>query len=87
VAQIETEKQSAPHNGESKMRIDKYLKNNFLNVDDIKASGPIQGTIACVTEGRFEKLNLIFDDGTQVSCNQCGSHRLHRKREEGFEMV
>jgi hypothetical protein len=77
-AQIETEKQSAPHKRRKQMRIDKYLKNNFLNVDDIKASGPIQGTIACVTEGRFEKLNLIFDDGTQVSCNQTSCKALAR---------
>jgi hypothetical protein len=60
------------------MRIDKYLKNNFLNVEDIKASGPIRGTIAAVTAGRFEKLNLIFDDGTQVSCNQTSCKALAR---------
>jgi len=60
------------------MRIDKYLKHNFLNVDDVKAIGPIQGTIAGVAAGSFEKLNLIFDDGTQVSCNQTSCKALAR---------
>jgi len=51
------------------MDMSKYIGNVFLKVDDIKASGPIRVKITDVSEGRFGKPDLTFDDGTRLSCN------------------
>jgi hypothetical protein len=64
--------------GESEMYIRKYLGNAFLKVDDIKASGPIRVTITDVSEGRFGKPDLTFDDGTRLSCNVTNVRALAR---------
>jgi hypothetical protein len=60
------------------MNMSKYLGNAFLKVDDIKASGPIQVTITDVSEGRFGKPDLTFDDGTRLSCNGTNGRVLAR---------
>jgi hypothetical protein len=56
------------------MDVTKYVGKLFLKVDDIKASGPIRRTITKVSEGSFDKPDLTFDDGTQLSCGKinCG---------------
>jgi hypothetical protein len=60
------------------MDLSKYIGNVFLKVDDIKASGPIQVAITDVTEGRFGKPDLTFDDGTRFSCNSTNVRVLVR---------
>ena len=56
------------------MRMNKFVGKMFLKVDDIKASGPTRKTITEVSEGNFDKADLTFDDGTQLSCGKinCG---------------
>jgi hypothetical protein len=60
------------------MDMRKYLKKVFLKVDDVKASGPIRVTIIEVTEGQFDKPNLTFHDGTQLSLNATNGRVLAR---------
>jgi hypothetical protein len=54
----------------------KYVGNVFLKVDDIKANGPIRVKITDVSEGRFGKPDLRFDDGTQLSLNATNARVL-----------
>jgi hypothetical protein len=51
------------------MDMKKYLGSAFLTVADIKVSGPRRVTITDVSEGRYDKPNLTFDDGTRLGCN------------------
>lgn len=51
------------------MDMSKYVGGLFLKVDDIKASGPIRMRIVDVSEGRFDKPDLTFDDGSKLGCN------------------
>lgn len=60
------------------MDMSKYVGNVFLKVDDIKASGPIRVKITDVSEGRFGKPDLTFDDGTRLSCNTTNGRVLAR---------
>jgi hypothetical protein len=50
----------------------------FLKVEDIKASGPIRRIITKVSEGSFDKPDITFDDGTQLSCNKTNCSVLAR---------
>ena len=60
------------------MDMGKYLGNTFLKVEDIKASGPVRLKIADVAEGRFNKPDLHFDDGTILSLNATNGRTLTR---------
>jgi hypothetical protein len=66
----ETEKQAGLKTRENEMRMEKFVGNMFLKVDDIKASGPIRKTITKVSEGSFDKPDLTFDDGTVLSSSK-----------------
>jgi len=46
----------------------KYLSASFVTLKDV-AEGPLQAVIGRVEEGKYEKLNLIFTDGTALSLN------------------
>src|SRR5262249_57941157 len=64
------EKRNAPQSKwRTKMDMSKYVGGLFLKVDDIKASGPIRMRIVDVSEGRFDKPDLTFDDGSKLGCN------------------
>jgi hypothetical protein len=55
----------------------KFYGSAFLKIGDVKAAGgKISVAIADVQEGRFDKPNLIFDDGTQLSCNATNTRKL-----------
>jgi len=59
------------------MDVSKYLGNNaFLRVGDVKVNGPIRVVIASVTEGKFDKPDLTFDDGTRLSLNVTNTRTL-----------
>jgi hypothetical protein len=60
------------------MDMSKYPGNVFLKVEDIKASGSVQVTITGASEGRFEKPDLTFNDGTQLSLNHTNRRALLR---------
>ena len=49
------------------MDISKYLGRAFLKLADVKVNGPLRKVIASVVEGKFDKPDLVFDDGTQLS--------------------
>jgi hypothetical protein len=77
VAQIETEKH-ARRTEENKMNISEYVGSVFLKADAVKASGPIRVRITDVSAGRFDKLDLTFDDKTRLSLNATNSRILAR---------
>ena len=60
------------------MDMSTYVGNVFLKVEDIKASGPIEVTITDVSEGRYGKPDLTFDDGSRFSLNTTNSRALAR---------
>jgi|SRR5262249_6693852 len=65
------------------MDMSKYVGGLFLKVEDIKANGPVRVRIADVREGKFEKPDLTFDDGTRLSVNATNGRALARAY--GFE--
>jgi hypothetical protein len=44
----------------------------------VKVNGPLRMVIASVVEGKFDKLDLVFDDGTQLSLNVTNTRILAR---------
>jgi hypothetical protein len=60
------------------MDVSKYLGSTFLNVADVKVNGPIRVVIASIVEGKFEKPDLVFDDGTRLSLNVTNTRILAR---------
>lgn len=60
------------------MDITKYLGSAFLRVGDVKVNGPIRMVIESVTEGKFDKPDLTFDDGTRLSLNVTNTRTLAR---------
>ena len=65
------------------MDMSKYIGGLFLKVDDIKVNGSVRVRITDVSEGRFDKPDLTFDDGTRLSCNTTNGRVLTRAY--GFE--
>ena len=51
------------------MDVSRYFGGSFIKVADIKANGPTRVRIVDVSEGRFDKPVLTFDDGTKLSVN------------------
>jgi hypothetical protein len=60
------------------MDVSKYLGNAFLTVGAVKVNEPIRVVIENVTEGKFDKLDLTFDDGTRLSLNVTNTRTLAR---------
>ena len=58
------------------MDMRKYSSAAFLKVGDIQASGPRRVVIVDVTEGKYEKPDLEFDDGTKLSVNATNNRTL-----------
>jgi hypothetical protein len=63
---------------ETTMDITKYLGSAFLKVGDVKVNGPIRLVIASTAEGKFDKLDPAFDDGTRLSLNVTNTRVLAR---------
>jgi hypothetical protein len=78
VAQIETEMQARRTQRKKQMDMSKYMRNVFVKVDDVKASGPIRVRITDVSEGQFGKPDLTFHDRTQLSLNATNGRVLAR---------
>jgi hypothetical protein len=74
---------SAPYEENKMVDMRKYLGKHFLKVDDLKASGSILVRITEVSEGRYDKPDLTFNDGTQLSLNTTNCRIL--AREYGME--
>jgi len=47
----------------------KYLGITFVKLEELGAEGPWQSVISRAEEGKYGKLNLIFEDNTAVSLN------------------
>jgi hypothetical protein len=60
------------------MDVSKYLGNAFLTVGAVKVNGPSRVVIENVTEGKFDKPDLTFDDGTRLSLNVTNTRTLAR---------
>src|SRR6516165_11551232 len=58
------------------MDVSKYLGNAFRRVGDVKVNGTIRVVIANVTEGKFDKPDLTFDDGTRLSLSVTNTRTL-----------
>src|SRR6516225_5457307 len=56
----------------------KFFGVTFAKVADV-AEGPQQKLIAAVEEGKFGKLNLLFDDGTALSLNSTNTRVLSKE--------
>lgn len=78
VAQSETEKQARRKQKEKIMDIKKYIPNVFLKVDHVKASGAIRVKVTGISEGQYDKPNLAFNDGSQLSLNATNCRTLAR---------
>jgi hypothetical protein len=60
------------------MDVSKYLGRAFLTVADVKVNGPLRMVIKSVVEGKFDKPDLVFDDGTQLSISMTNTRILAR---------
>jgi hypothetical protein len=56
----------------------KYIGGLFLKVDDVRATGAMKVKIVAVSEGRYDKPDLTFDDGSKLSCNATNGRALAR---------
>jgi hypothetical protein len=53
----------------------KFFGVTFVTLDDV-AEGPREAVIAAVEEGKFDKLNLILNDGSALSLNATNTRAL-----------
>jgi hypothetical protein len=58
------------------MDMRKYSGGAFLKVGDVKVNGPLRVVIVDVTEGKFDKPDLEFDDYTKLSVNATNNRIL-----------
>ena len=54
-----------------------YFGGSFLTLKDVE-EGPIQATIDKVEEGKFGKLNAVFEDGSALELNATNTRTLAR---------
>ena len=59
------------------MDMRKYSGPHFVKVDDVR-DGPIQGQIAEIKEGKYEKPDLVLDSGDTLSLNATNTQTLIR---------
>jgi hypothetical protein len=60
-----------------KMDMRKFSGEHFVKVADVK-DGPIQGQIAVVKEGKYDKANIVLESGDVLSLNATNSQTLMR---------
>ena len=58
------------------MDMRKYSGSAFLKVGDVRANGPLRKIIVGVTEGKYGRPDLEFDDGTKLSVNATNNRTL-----------
>jgi hypothetical protein len=59
------------------MDMRKFSGEHFVKVADVK-DGPIQGQIAVVKEGKYDKANVVFETGDVLSLNSTNTQILVR---------
>jgi hypothetical protein len=64
---------------QEKMKMDmrKFSGEHFIKVDDVR-NGPIQGQIAVVRQGKYDKPDLVFESGDVLSLNTTNTQTLIR---------
>ena len=60
------------------MDVSKYMKAAFLKLGDVKVSGPLRLIITDVEEGKYDRPDVSFDDGTRLGLNVTGRRNLVR---------
>jgi hypothetical protein len=55
----------------------KYASEHFIKIDDVR-DGPIDGQIAAVRDGKYDKPDLIFESGDVLSLNATNRKALTR---------
>jgi hypothetical protein len=63
---------------ETKMDMKKYNGAFFLKIADIKDAGPSHPVIIGVTEGKYGRPDLEFDDGSKLSLNATNNRTLFK---------
>lgn len=58
------------------MDMSKFAGSMFLKVEDIKLTGPVRLIITDISEGRYGKPDITFNDGSRLSCNATNSRVL-----------
>ena len=58
------------------MDMKKYANSGFIKVDTL--NGPIQEVIAAIEQGKYDKPNAIFTDGSKLSLNATNVSTLIR---------
>lgn len=59
------------------MDMRKFSGEHFVKVDDVK-DGPIDGQIAVIKEGKYDKPNIVFESGDVLSLNATNNQILMR---------
>ena len=59
------------------MDMRKFSGEHFVKVDDVR-NGPIQGQIAVVRQGKYDKPDLVFESGDVLSLNTTNTQTLIR---------
>ena len=59
------------------MDMSKYSGSSFIKVDDVR-NGPVRKRIGAVTLGKWDKPNLVFEDGDVLSVNATNNRTLRR---------
>jgi len=60
------------------MDVSKYLGRTFRTLPEVKVNGPLRMVIKSVVEGKFDKPDLVFDDGTRLSISATNTRILAR---------
>jgi hypothetical protein len=69
----------APGNpGDCKMDMSKFGGDQYLKVEDVRASGPVRVTIEAVKDGAFDKPVALLSDGSTVQLNVSNVRTLIR---------
>jgi len=60
------------------MDVSKYMGAAFLKLGDVKVNGPLRLIITDVEEGKYDRPDVSFDDGTRLGLNVTGTRNLAR---------
>jgi len=60
----------------TKMDMQKYGGDQYLKVEDLRISGPVQATIEAVEDGPFDKPVAVLSDGSSVQLNITNTRTL-----------
>jgi len=59
------------------MDISKYIGTSFVKLANVEQQGPIEGSIAGITEGRYG-LNLVLESGDTINLNKTNARTLFK---------